>query len=326
MSWSEDSLHRWFARSPRPRGIAGSPGHDAAVLRDLGGRAVVCTDQCVEGVHFQSSASPRAVGRKACARALSDLAATAARPRAVLLALDAPSRFAQTWLEHAIEGVREAARSVGADLVGGDLCASAGPARLTVTAIGAFTGKGRPPGRDRARVGQRVLLTGPVGGSLLGRHLSFTPRIDAGIRLHEHGATALMDVSDGLAWDLFRLARASGVAIELDVQRVPIHADARKLARHTRRTALDHALHDGEDHELIATLSARALTKALAVSHAHTQGWHEIGRVVPGSGLWLVDERGTRRRWSRDRPGFEGRAFEHGRMHPSVPRTRGTRS
>src|SRR5690242_6684864 len=172
MSWSEDDLHRWLARAPRPRGIFGSTGHDAAVLRDLGGRAVVCTDQCVEGVHFESRTPPRAVGHKACARALSDLAATAARPRAVLLAIDAPPRTAEAWLQHAIEGVRETARAFGADLVGGDLCASTGPLRLSVTAIGAFSGRRAPPGRDRARVGQRVLLTGPVGGSILGRHLA----------------------------------------------------------------------------------------------------------------------------------------------------------
>jgi thiamine-monophosphate kinase len=265
----------------------------------------VCTDQCVEGVHFERSTPPWSVGRKACARALSDLAATAARPRAVLLALDAPADRRQRWLERAIEGVRDMARSAGADLVGGDLCASTGPVRLAVAAIGSFDAAGRPPGRDRALAGQCVLLTGAVGGSLLGRHLSFEPRIAQGIWLHLRSATALMDVSDGLAWDLHRLARASKVGIELDLDRVPVHADARRLARRTRRAPLDHALHDGEDHELIATAPARSLPAILRGARKHCPDLVEIGRVVRGSGLWLVDGRGKRMRWTHARGGFE---------------------
>jgi thiamine-monophosphate kinase len=144
-----------------------------------------------------------------------------------------------------------------------------------------------------------------VGGSILGRHLAFTPRIDAGIRLHEHGATALMDVSDGLAWDLFRLARASHVAIELDLDLVPVHADACRLARRTRRDALDHALHDGEDHELIATVPSKALEQLLSSSRSRSGHLHAIGRVVRGSGLWLVDAAGNRRRWTHHSGGFE---------------------
>ncbi len=298
MSWNEDRLHRWLATWPRARLLAGSPGHDAAVLRRLAGRAVVCTDQVVEGVHFEAGARHALVGRKAAGRVLSDLAATAARPRALLLALDAPERLSDRDVRALVTAVRDTAARHGAELVAGDSCASKGPLRLSVTGIGELTGTRRPVGRDRARPGQVVVVTGAVGGSLLGRHLRIRPRFDAGSALHASGATALMDVSDGLALDLFRIARASRVAIELDLSAVPIHADARRLARRSGRTALDHALHDGEDHELVATLSASALARA------RVRGLQVIGRVVAGSGLRLVDDRGRKRRWSLENGGW----------------------
>jgi len=262
-------------------------------------------DQCVEGVHFKRSASAAAVGWKAAARAISDLAATAVRPRAVLLALQAPADRPQVWLQAAIGGVRRMARSVGADLVGGDLCAAPGPASMAVTAIGAFEHDGAPPGRDRARTGQRLLVTGALGGSLLGRHLRIRPRVDEGIWLFGRGAHALMDVSDGLAWDAFRLARASRVAIEIDVALVPVHADARRAAKRTRRSTLDHALHDGEDHELIAAVPAAALPRIERESSARCPHLREIGRVVRGSGLWLVHADGRRERWDPARGGWK---------------------
>lgn len=282
MSWSEDAIHRALMRGPKPRALVGSRGHDAAVLSSMRGRPVVCVDACVEGVHFAGDAAPRAAGRKACARALSDLAATAAHPRGVVLALSAPRERPERWLLDVIAGVRAMARAHGADLVGGDLASASGPAHITVTALGEFVGarrtSSRSPGRDRARVGQSVVLTGPTGGSILGRHLRIAPRWVEGRKLLEIGATAMMDISDGLAWDLYRLARASGVRIELDMQALPIHRDARRLARETGLEPWEHALHDGEDHELVATMSARAAAKAPAST---------IGRVVRGSGLEL---------------------------------------
>ncbi|MBI5364208.1 MAG: thiamine-monophosphate kinase [Planctomycetes bacterium] len=299
MTWSEDSIHRWLARGKTPRGLFGSRGHDAAVLRELGGKPVVCADQVVEGVHFLPSAPPRLVGRKVALRALSDLAPTAALPRALLCTAAVSMRRDERWLRAVLAGVRSAAREHGADHVGGDLSITRGRAVIAVTALGAFLGRGRPPGRDRARAGQSLVLTGPVGGSLLGRHLRIVPRLAEGRALFERGATAMMDVSDGLAWDLFRLARASKVAIELDLGAIPIHADARRRARASGRSALDHALHDGEDHELVALLAPRA---------ARASGCAVVGRVARGTGLVLVHADGRRERWTHARGGFE-----HGR-------------
>lgn len=304
MAWREDRIHHWLAAQTAPRGLSGSRGHDAAVLFPLRGRPVMCVDQTIEGVHFESGADPVRVGRKAAARAISDLAATAARPRAVFVALSVPRVRSEAWIRALLDGVRARARAHGADLCGGDLALARGPAHVAVTALGEYVGRGRPPGRDRARRGELVVVTGAVGGSLRGRHLDFTPRVQLGKRLHRSGVRAMMDVSDGLAWDLHRMARASDVRIDVDLARVPVHRDARARARSSGRTALWHALHDGEDHELVATMS-RAVLARVARS---VRGLSVIGRVQTGRGLHLVDARGRSRVW---RPS-EG-AYEHGR-------------
>jgi thiamine-monophosphate kinase len=292
LSWTEDELHRRLAAIPTPD-VRGTRGHDAAVLHSGRGRLVACVDQTIEGVHFRPSADPHLVGRKAAARALSDLAATAAQPRAILVALSAPARRSSKWIEAVLAGARSMARSVGADLVGGDLSVAKSSATLSVAAFGHV--EGDPPGRDRARPGQIVVLTGPVGGSGKGRHLSFRPRIAEGRALRRSGATAMMDTTDGLAWDLFRLARASSVRIDLELAAVPVHRDALSLAS---------ALSDGEDYELLATLPARALARA----RRRVPRLRAIGRVREGSGLWLVDAQGRSRRWRRSEGGYE-----HGR-------------
>jgi thiamine-monophosphate kinase len=292
LSWAEDAIHRRLAALPTAD-VRGTRGHDAAVLAPSRGRPVLCVDQTVEGVHFRRDADPRLVGRKAAARALSDLAATAARPRAILLALSAPRARSSKWIEGVLAGARSMARSVGADLVGGDLSAAHGPAGLTVAAYGELDGD--PTGRDRARPGEILVITGAVGGSSKGRHLEFRPRLAEGQALRRAGATAMMDTTDGLAWDLFRLARASRVRLELDLAAVPVHRDARSL---------EDALRDGEDYELVATLPPSVVARA----RRKITSLRAIGRVRAGSGLWLVDASGRSRRWRRSEGGYE-----HGR-------------
>lgn len=294
MSWNEDNLHRWLAAQPWPLGLEGSRGHDAAVLPAMAGRVVICADQCIEGVHFEAGSSLRRAGAKAVLRSLSDLAATAASPVAVTLTVRAPEAWADDDLQALILGAREAAVAHGAELVAGDLALAAGPAGLSVSAMGRLDGSASPVGRDRAVPGQRVLLTGPVGGSLAsGRHLEITPRLQEGRALWQAGATAMMDVSDGLAVDLYRLARASGVAIELEAGAVPIHRDADVAEAEDGRSRLWHALHDGEDHELVACIAGQDLDLEAAA----------IGRVVEGAGLWLIDP-GGRQEWRPDSGGW----------------------
>jgi len=285
VSWNEDSLHRWLQRRLAPHGLAAGLGNDAAVLRASVERPVLCADQALEGVHFEAGARAALVGRKACARALSDLAASAAEPRAVLLTVRAPRSEAEARLRSLIGAVEAEALRHGASLVGGDLACGPGPLSLSVSALGELGARTTPVSRARARAGQVLVATGPFGGSLLGRHLRIEPRFAAGRWLVELGATAMMDVSDGLALDLSRIARASRVA--LFVGHVPIHRDARRRAKHSGRSALSHALFDGEDHELVATLPSASVERAVRDARRRFPGFAVLGNVRRGQGVWL---------------------------------------
>lgn len=269
MAWNEHSLHRWLARSGRPQSLLGSALHDSAVLRPLKGAPVVCVDACIEGVHFEEHCQPALAGAKAAGRALSDLAASAAKPYALLLSLRAPADKSEAWMRAAIRGVRKMGARHGAELVGGDLSLAAGPAQWTVTALGVRDPQQRAPGRDRLRAGDQLWVTGALGGSLLGRHLRIRPRWEAAQLLEAAGAHALMDISDGLCIDLWRMAHSSRVRIDLDTSLVPIHRDARRMPGKARW----HALHDGEDHELLvgaprkaASDIERAVPEAVAIA------------------------------------------------------------
>jgi thiamine-monophosphate kinase len=312
MGWNEAALHRHIGSWPRPKILFGSPMSDGAVLRRVRGAPVLCSDQVIEGVHVLPDLEPRRVGAKAALRVLSDLAACAAWPVALECSLRVPRERQPAWLRGVLSGVRSAARRHGAELVGGDLAAAPGPFGLSVTALGEFRGPGRPPGRDRLRVGDTLLLTGPVGGSLLGRHLNIKPRLAAGRALFAGGARALMDVSDGLALDLGRLAARSGLGIVLE--HVPIHAQARQRARLTGRSALEHALTDGEDHELLAGLRPNQAQALLDLGLPECPRATAIGRVIARPGLWLALDGAEPRRY------LGAGGFLHGAESPDQDR------
>lgn len=305
MSWNEANLHRWLGRALRARGVLGAPLSDAAVLAAGLEHAVLCADQVIEGVHFAAGTAAARVGRKAADRVLSDLAASAAVPRALLATVAAPRTTTERDLRALLAALRARGRAFGAELVGGDLACTSGPLSVSVAGVGEWRGPGRPPTRAGARPGDLVFATGPCGGSALGRHLALEPRVDAARWLVAHGARALMDVSDGLALDLARLARASRVRIDLAA--VPVHADARRAARSSGRAAREHALYDGEDHELLACIPPARVDALLAEAPRRCPGLAYVGSVRAGRGLWLCDEPRMRRFAPR-----RGRGWIHG--------------
>src|SRR4051812_7364268 len=209
-------------------------GDDAAILEvPPGERLVVSTDTSVEGVHFRRDwLNSFEIGYRATAAALSDLAAMAARPLGVLIALTLPNEDKRDAREIAT-GIREGASAVLCPIVGGDL-SSGKSLSLTITALGSSR---RPLTRSGAKAGQRGYVTGRLGGPaaavrawLAGKQPSEAerarfacpvPRIDAAIGLSERGATSGIDISDGLAADLTHIAAASKVAIEIDIERIP---------------------------------------------------------------------------------------------------------
>ena len=284
-AWNEDRVHRWMRAHLDAGALAAGFGNDAAVLRGALAGPVLCCDQTVEGVHYERGVAPRRIGNKAASRALSDLAASASQPRALLLALSLPPETPEAWIRALVRAVAARGQAFGALLAGGDLCCARAPATISVTALGERPRGRSLPSRARARAGHVVVITGATGGSSLGRHLDFEPKVRAGRWLWEHGARAMMDTSDGLARDLARMAHASGVRIELED--VPVHADARRLAKRDAGDALEHALFDGEDYELIATLPRARLPELLARAPRVCPQLALLGRVKRGSGVYV---------------------------------------
>jgi len=266
-------------------------GDDAAILDvPQGERLVVTTDTSVEGVHFKREwLSHFEIGYRATAASLSDLAAMGARPLGILIALTLPEGDREQARSLAT-GIREGAAAVLAPIVGGDL--SAGRVlSLTITALGSVA---RPLTRGGARVGDRVYITGALGGPAAAlrawragrepnekdraRFARPIPRIDAGAVLSVRGATAAIDISDGLIADLRHIAAASKVRIEIEADRIPRVAGA---------TALD-AASSGEEYEIAVTapvIDTESAAEDLGVELT------EIGRVVAGSpGVVLLQD------------------------------------
>jgi thiamine-monophosphate kinase len=296
----ESDFVAWLlARLPADRRFEVAPGDDAAVLRPPAGRRTVVTvDMLMDGVDFVlgPDCSPRQVGHKALAVSLSDLAAMAARPEAAVVAVSLPRSGGQAIAEGLHEGIVALAATHGVALAGGDTNSWDGPLVVSVTAIGSAL-PGRAWRRRGARPGDVVVVTGPCGGSLLGRHLDVHPRCREAAAIDErfvvHGA---IDISDGLSLDLSRLMAASGTGCLLSLAAIPIHADAIRMSRQLAdgRSPLDHALTDGEDFELLLAMPP-ADARALVADPPAELRPAIIGEVGDTPGLTALAADGTRR-------------------------------
>jgi thiamine-monophosphate kinase len=268
-------------------------GHDCAAL-DVGGKiAVVSTDVLVDGVHFRvAECGAEAAARKALHVNLSDLAAAAAIPVAWFVGLVLPRGAPPGLRAGLLQGFAAAAEELGVPCAGGDTNVADGPLVLAVTVVG----RPGPLGvvtRRGAKPGDVLSVTGPLGGSLAGRHLTFRPRLAESQALARLGIPhAMMDISDGLSRDLPRLCHASGVGARIEAARVPVHPDAAAAAG-PERSALEHALDDGEDFELLV---AHAALSAEQVSALRSEGvtLTAVGRVVPqAEGIRLTGPGGS---------------------------------
>ena len=262
-------------------------GDDMASL-GLGEAGLLWTvDMLMDGVDFDSREhSWHAIGRKALAVNLSDCAAMAARPVAALCALSLSHSLTMQDALELMRGTQECGEEYGCPIVGGDTNSWDAPTVISIT-VAAQVPPGREPiRRDGARAGDRIWLTGPVGGSILGRHLTFTPRVETALELAAAlRLRAMIDISDGLALDLGRILEASGCGAVLDAARLDaaIHPDAVRLADRDGQPARTHALHDGEDFELIVVLPAE-------VSASDCARWNllPIGQMTAEAGLRLA--------------------------------------
>jgi len=273
------------------------PGDDAAVLRMAGiDECVITVDLLTEGVDFiLAETDPRRVGRKALAVNLSDLAAMAAAPLAAVLAVALPRQGGLDLAIQLYEGILPLAEKYKLAIAGGDTNSWDGPLVITATLLGKPGPQG-PLRRSGARPGDRIVVTGAFGGSILGRHFDFQPRVNEALLLNEqYELHAGMDVSDGLALDLSRLAAESGVGAIIDTDRVPIHEDAHRLAARDGRPPLEHALGDGEDFELILAVEpkeAKRMLEDMARCPVPVP-LTDIGEFISETGLWQREPDGA---------------------------------
>jgi thiamine-monophosphate kinase len=279
---------------------------DDAAIVSLAGQSdvVVTTDSLTDGVDFVlGKDDPRRVGRQALGVNLSDLAAMAARPLAAVVSLVLPRGGSGPLdsLQLAIalyQGLLPLAEEFDVAIAGGDTNTYDGPLVLSVTALGQLTDRG-PLTRSGGRVGDWLLVTGALGGSILGHLFDFTPRVREAITLHErYELHAGIDISDGLALDLSRLAMASDCGALIYMDQVPVSEDAHCLAeqesandRHA--AALRHALSDGQDFELLLAASPQTAQAILNDQPLDCLVAH-VGELVLGTGIWQQDSQGRR--------------------------------
>lgn len=265
-------------------------GDDAAVLRQSpdGHPIVVTTDMLLDGRHFLlKEHGAEAVGFKSLAVNLSDIAAMAARPVAAFVSVALPKGSARSVAEGLMDGMIPLAERFEVALAGGDTNGWSGPLVICVTVLGEAV----PPGpirRSGARPGDVILVTGPLGGSLLGRHLRPEPRVIEALALLDRSPpTALIDLSDGLASDLGHiLTESGGLGATLDADSIPIHPDAERTSLQSGRPALDHALGDGEDFELCLTFSPAA-ARSLLDSPPPGVSLFQVGTIETEPGIRL---------------------------------------
>lgn len=281
-------------RLPPTGSVLLGAGDDAAVVAAADGRVVASTDVLVEGRHFRRSWSePYDVGRKAAAQNLADIAAMGAVPTALLVGLAAPAELPVDWALSLADGLREECEQVGASVAGGDLVSS-DVLTLAITALGDL--QGRPPVRRAgARAGDVVAVTGRLGWSAAGyavlsrgfrsprvlveAHRRPSPPYDQGPEAAKLGASAMIDVSDGLLQDLGHIAAASSVLIDVGSGVLEVPDTFQDTARALGVDALTWVLTGGEDHALAACFPA---------SVQLPDHWRVIARVAEGEGV-LVD-------------------------------------
>lgn len=317
---SEDDL---IARYFRPLAGEGAFGlrDDAARLTPGDGMELVVTvDTLVAGVHFFADDPPGAIGRKALAVNVSDLAAKGATPRGFLLSAALPQDYAPRWLAQFADGLGDAAKAFGCPLLGGDTVRTPGPLTLSVSAFGECP-SGTMVHRFTARPGDRLVVTGTIGDAALGlllrttpgapwtdalgvegrvfltdRYLHPRPRLAAVPALRRH-ASAAMDVSDGLAGDLAKMCRVSRVSAEVDVALIPL-SDAARAAIAADASLLDKALTGGDDYEILAAVPDAALAPFLDEADRAGVRASVIGTFVAGDALPVFRDGGVEKRYA----------------------------
>ena len=300
-------------------------GDDAAVTVP-GGATATSVDAIVEGVHFRrGEAGLRSVGHKALATALSDLAAMGAEAGEAYVVFAAPADLAEEDFLDLLDGMLELAAATGTTLAGGDLT-RAPVLTLAVTVVGHAPAPADLVSRGGAQPGDAIVLTGEIGAAAAGRlllddpslaralpsatlerlrtrQLQPSPRLRSGLALARAGATAMIDLSDGLAGDAAHVARAGRVALQIEAASLPLARGVAEIAAAAGRDPLELAVSGGEDYELLAALPPEALAEASTyMGEAAETTLTPIGKVGSGAGVEIRLPGGGR---------LETRSYDH---------------
>lgn len=297
-------------------GVVRGIGDDTAALQVRTGHLLLATtDAAVEGIHFvRASTTPRLLGQRVLAVNLSDIAAMGGVPRWALVSLSLPGQTPVSYIDELAEGLGEEAARYSVSIVGGNLARS--PERLVLDLT--LLGEGEPDRvvyRTGARAGDRVLVTGTLGDAaaglaillgqapadapgaseLIARQRLPTPRVEAGRAIALAGlATAMIDVSDGLASDLGHLGEDNQLGALVFAEAVPLSEALRNLARTTGHDPLDWALHGGEDYELLLTAPPDRVGDLTAAVQAVGVQLTDVGEMTASPGIWLQRPGGQR--------------------------------
>ncbi len=314
-AWGEDSIIALMQSGSivDAGSVVTGIGDDAAVLRSFrDGLLLATTDMLVEGQHFLPETMPlQAVGYKALAVNLSDIAAMGGLPRHALVAVALPRHYHRDPVERLFSGIKSLAREEGVNVVGGDTVVSPGPLFVSITLLGQVEEE-RVTLRSQARVGDAVLVTGQLGGSRAGLQYLLHPGLEleeqyAGEVLQKHqyprprvresrllgtvaSLGAVNDISDGLAKDLREICRASQVGARIEAGRLPVSFATRQVAASLHENPLEYALYGGEDFELVITARPEAVPRLRQCADQQGFPLVPVGEIVPDrDGVFLVD-------------------------------------
>jgi thiamine-monophosphate kinase len=301
---AENSLiSRIRSRAVRRRGVAVGIGDDSAILKiPVDHETLVTTDFSLEGVHFRREWHPaEAVGHRCLARGLSDIAAMGGTPLAAFLSLAVPQNLPQAWVDQFLKGLLKLADAFSVSLAGGDTAQSPDGVLADIVVVGSAP-KGKSVRRSGARPGDRIYVTGTLGGAAatlkllfsgrklrpadFPRHFHPCPRIEVGRFLREEGlASAMIDLSDGLSTDLAHICQESRVGAEVQATAIPCAI----IGKPAREVDLRVALHGGEDYELLFTIprGKRVPTRMAGVPVT------QIGHIIRGRQVFLLDQNGV---------------------------------
>lgn len=253
-----DLIRHLCATLPGNTATVVGPGDDCAVI-DVGipdRWLLFKTDAVVQNIHFTSEAPPEQVGHKALGRCLSDIAAMGGKPLSALVTLGLPPNQDVDWITAVYRGMTALAERYQVAIVGGETTTNPAGVSISMALIGTIE-KNKAVLRSGAKHGDAIFVTGSLGGSILGKHLDFEPRLaEASWLVRNFEIHSMIDLSDGLAGDLRHILDASKVGAELLTPAIPISREAKRVSASGKKSPLDAALTDGEDFELLFTLKS----------------------------------------------------------------------